>query len=697
MAKRNKAGVTLTDDKEITINRYEPNEKEAEVIGNIYKRFDYMKSARATWESIWNDADKAYRQYAVDKKTGDWRSNIVIPMTFATIEASLSELEDSTMGIIVRPVEDSDERNTKVMQAIIDYTWKKGDGDVEWNKTVKSALIRGSGIGKEIYRVDHKTTKEIKSYDPETQVIEWNEKDTFEFNDVYYMNIDLFDFYIDDMANDRGMDSARDCIEREIIDIGRFKEKYANYKNIEYVTAGGDTTKAQYYDQPEDTEKKEIEVLHYYNQIEDLYLIVANRILITDVDRPLPWSHKKLPFVAIVDYGLLGEFYGWGEPKILEGLQAEINTIRRMATDNTHLQINKMFFVSDSAVMDEDDLVSRPGGQVVLYGDVDKAIKWLDYPPLGQDWIKLYEELKSDFRRVSGVSEEMNGLPQSQTATQAAILRETGMKRIRYKNKYFKKKGMIPFGRMRIANIQQFYETGKVQDIVGDKGDVLPGKKYRQIRVDMKNGMYFFEATPEKIRGNFDIEVDAENIVPISKALMRQQELELYDRTLKDQTVDPKKRSKKLYEAYDKNPYDYLAEPKTISMLPEEQIKIAEEHHAALMQGYEDVVPLDNPTPEHIGAHMHLMADNLDKIEGDPKIKEVLLTHVEAEKQIVEGQQVPQGMPTDAGIQQATGGTPPTAPQAQGPMGGMNSPQGQQAPQMEPQLGNVASKGMTMQ
>lgn len=637
---------------------YKPSEKDQEVIHFVDKRFQRMKSERGNWEAIWAAADKAYRQEVDSVPSGDdWRAKFVPPMTFAIIETEMAELEDSSLGIVIRPQEDNDKGNAKLMQSVVDFTWKRGDGDVQWMKTRKSALVRGTGIGKETYRCDRKVVKEVKDYDKETQEIEWEAKETFEFNDVYYKNVNLYDFYIDEMAGDDGMESARDCIEREILDIDRFREKYARYKNVEYVTIGGDTARHEGDKTPQEGENRDVEILHYWNQVEDLYVIVANNVLITTCDRPNPYKHKRLPFIRIVNYSLPGQFYGLGEVKVLEGVQAEMTAIRRLALDNAKLNTNKMFVVSDNAVLDEDELISRPGGKVTLYGDVDKAIRWIDYPPLGRDWVTQYDELRSDARRASGISEESQGTPQSDTATQSAILREAAQKRIRYKNKFFKKMGLVQVGRMRVANVQQFYTEPMVERVVGEDGLEKMEEHYRTIRVDMKNGYTFFEATPEKIRGQFDIDVDVETIVPISRAMTQQKEIEIYNLTVNNPVVDPTKATKMLYEAFNKNPYDYLQDEQATGTTEEDQIRTAYEHHEALMGG-QMVEPLDNPTPEHIGAHIELMQQAGQQLLENEELQRIYTEHVEAERSLVEGGGE-QGMGSEQQmVQAATGDSP---------------------------------------
>lgn len=680
MAKKDKVKKVVEKD------GYEPNEKEIKVIDEVYQRFNDMDAARQEYVGLWNDGDKAYRQdNSGVVNVDDWRSKIVIPLSFSMVESAMAELEDGDIGIIARPVEKSDEKNAKVMQSIIDFTWKKGNGDIEWMKTIKSALIRGTGIGKETYRLDRKVVKEVEDFDMETQEIKWEEKEVFEYDDVYYMNIDLFDFYIDEMANDRGIESARDCIEKEVLDIERFREKYAKYPNVEYVKVGGDTSNDQYYEKAEDAQQQEVEVLHYYNQIRDLYLIVANRVLLTEHDKPMPWNHKKLPFIKTTCFSLIGQFYGWGYPKVLEGLQAEIDTVRRMALDNSKLQINKMFMVSDNAIIDDDELVTRPGGLITLYGEIDKNIKALDFPPLGRDWLDQYEQLRKDAVRAVGISEEMLSMPQAESATQAAIMKESGQKRIRLINKFFKKEGLIPLGRLRVANIQQFYDKPKVVKMVNPTTDKEEDvEQYRTIRIDGKAKSYFFEATPEMIRGSFDIEVDTENIIPISKALQRQQEIELYNLTVQNPVVDPNKATKKLYEAYDKNPYDYIAEPKQSGTTPESQVQAAFAHHDALMKG-EDVPPSESPTPEHIGAHLDRMKRDAALILKDKSIQGLMAKHLEAERQMVEGQP-PESLGSEGDMQAATGNAPQGSRYASAPA---VANMGQAQPQSMPNRGMV--------
>ena len=87
-------------------------------------------------------------------------------------------------------------------------------------------MIYGTSIWKEYYREDRRVirTRKVNKNGKETIT----SKDIREFNDVHGKHIPIRNFYLDDRATE--IRFARDCIEREVVDIRDFKTRYSKYK-----------------------------------------------------------------------------------------------------------------------------------------------------------------------------------------------------------------------------------------------------------------------------------------------------------------------------------------------------------------------------------------------------------------------------------------------------------------------------------
>jgi hypothetical protein len=321
----------------------------------------------------------------------------------------------------------------------------------------------------------------------------------------------------------------------------------------------------------------------------DLLAIVANDVLV--VSKPNPYKHKQLPFVRIVDIKIPYQFYGKGEAELLESLQEENNTLRRMIIDRNHLDIDKPIFTSDTLTIDDEDTIARPHG-IVPVGDVN-SIKFPEYSDIPSSVFKTLEMLTDDKVRVTGMDERQQSVSSSGTATEAAILKEQTIKRINMKIWHIKNDALIEIGKLRVSNIMQFYSQPKLIEVVGDtevqkaqaQGTLVKqnGKNYqgtfRQIRlkdqkfnldtqtntpgIEKMKGTTFFEARPEWYlpeHGGYDVTYAATESVPISKPLQQQKVDELYDRLSRNQTVDPWKLAELVLKSRDQDPEEFKSQ-----------------------------------------------------------------------------------------------------------------------------------------
>jgi hypothetical protein len=85
---------------------------------------------------------------------------------------------------------------------------------------------------------------------------------------------------------------------------------------------------------------------------------MANDVVI--YNGPNPYNHKQLPFAAASDVTRLRGFWARGESQLLESIQDELTTTRRMRLDRNYMDIFKMFLVSESENLDDDDAIVAP-------------------------------------------------------------------------------------------------------------------------------------------------------------------------------------------------------------------------------------------------------------------------------------------------------------------------------------------------
>lgn len=709
------------DKKEPKIRKvYKPSDKEYKAIRYVYQRKQQMSDKRADFEKDWDKWEKQWDSYRLPKDADDWRSNIYIPITASIIEAQLAELVNQELvpWAVARGPED--EPKATVMNAILEYTWDVSKSNLALFDIIKDALIYGTGIGMEYYYRQPTRIRDEKN----------KFKEVLEYDDCYLEPVSPYDFYIDEKARSfSGVYRAQDCIRRYIMDYDDFRNFFQGktwdpMNNASLVKPGGDTNYYEFYRPPERLEHdREVEVLWYWSKREDMLAIVANDVMVKM--GPNPYRHKQLPFVKAIDVKRPRQFYGKGEAELLESLQEEVNTLRRMIIDRNHLDIDKPVFVSDTLTLDDEDTIARPHGAIPV-GDTDK-IKFPEYSDIPRSVFMTLEMLNDDKIRITGMDERQQSVSAAGTATEAAILKEATLKRINMKIWNIKNDTLIDIGRLRAANIMQYYKIPKLREIIGEKriamaekrgllvrkGGKAFEKRYRTIRLKDKalryvpsqgqvveepaRGYTFFEVEPEfflPTHGGFDIRYKASSSMPISKPLEQQKADELYDRLVTNPTVDPWKLAEYLLKTREVNPDEFKYKPPEQQPSPKENliemVELAGIENEEMMRGNE-IAPTPYATVAHTEIHIEFMKSNRFKEEADKNVVKNFATHVIGETAAIQAREqggMPGAMAGEAGGEGVVPGMP---------SGQMPTVQGLQMPNVVPgriQGGGEVPSGM---
>lgn len=685
---------------------YVPSEEEMQAIRKVYQRKQEMGDARQAEEMKWANDIKQWEANREVKGPDDWKSNIYIPITSAIIEAQLSELVNQDLMPFVVPRGSEDEAKAKVMNSILEYTWDVAKSDVALGDLIKDALIFGTGIGQEYYL---RQPKKIRTQGKGGKI---TERTVIEYDDCYLEPVKLEDFYIDERARGfSGPFAAVDCVRRYIMDIRDFKNYFTGdwdpLGNAKYVKPGGNVDYYEFYRPPERlNHEHEVEVLWYWNRVEDECIVVANDVCV--VNGPNKYKHKQLPFVRVIDVKRPYQFYGKGQARLLESLQEETNTLRRMIIDRNHLDIDKPILVSDTFTIDDEDVASRPHGLIPV-GDVNSA-RPLEYSDIPASTFKSLEMLRDDTIRVTGMDERQQSVSAAGTATEAAILKEATLKRLGMKILQIKQDTLVDIGRLRVANIMQFYPQGRLESIIGEervnkakeegtlveKDGQMYEKKPRTIRLEdqalsvnsatnepMMNptkGMTFFDAKPEffmPTHGGYDIRYKSSSALPISKPLEMQKADEMYDRLSRNPAVDQWKLASYLIKSRDQNPDDFSREAQAPNAPPvnaQKMVDLAGMENSEMMEG-KAIGPTPYASPIHTQMHVEFMKSPKFKEdlpeENTEAVLKIFSDHVMGE---IAAQQARggQGGPQDPASTAPDGGGMPSMPvEGQNPQDGV--------------------------
>lgn len=685
---------------------YQPKGIEKEMLTRTYKRYWAMRDSpdRKRAEMEWARGRKQWEALREVRGEDEWQSNHIVPLTTAVVESALAEIVDTGPQPLIMPRGSEDSPKATIMSHAFSYSWEIADSDLELEDVLHDSLIEGTGIGQEYLYSDIRTIKtSIKNGNPRL----WNEEKLIEYNDCYLEAVKNDDFFVDEVARSfRGPYAARDCIRRYIMDIADFKAFFQGptwdpLGNASKVIPGGDTNYWEWYKPPEAIDKKnQVEVLWYWVERPDDWLcVIANDVVV--VLGPNPYKHKKLPFARAVDVKRTHRFYGKGEAALLESIQDELNTLRRMVIDRNHLDIDKMFVGSNRLNLSEDELIARPHG--IINADDENGLKPIEYGDIPRSVELSQQHLSDDATLATGINPRAEALPTTGTATEAAILKESTLKRIRLKVRRFEREFLTRVARLRVSNILQYYPEPKLEEIIGEAGteefkqevddlrargllqmvDNKPYKKvYKEIRLKNQSlvpdargnfqtqsmqGYSFFEMNPNYFlpkRGSFDITFEAGSTIPISKPLLQTKAAEMYDRLLQlimafPGIYDPKKLGDLLLKVNDYNPSEFSVEDSQQNdkqMRLQMAVQLAQTENQLMMKGKK--IPSTPYQPvEHTNEHIQFTGNpDFQKLDKNSPIVQQFIEHITGELQALQSR--PAAIQPDQGQQQPGGMQP---------------------------------------
>jgi hypothetical protein len=136
---------------------------------------------------------------------------------------------------------------------------------------------------------------------------------------------------------------------------------------------------------------------------EKFYTILNETVLARDKHNPLPRMIK--PVMLVKDIDLPFCLNAMGEIDPIRGINIEKNTVRNQRIDQASLSINKMTAVDENALIEDQDMTSRPGG-IVKIRTMGQDIRSVIMPyPQGDVSVSSYNEesmLDNDVKEASG-------------------------------------------------------------------------------------------------------------------------------------------------------------------------------------------------------------------------------------------------------------------------------------------------------
>lgn len=653
---------------------YRPNKRRRQIRREVYARFYWLQQdpLRAQAEADWEIADKEHQMFIEEKDPDDWHADVHLPDAFSAIQTQAQETIERLSRPTLTRTKDSDEPLSEFCNDVINYNMDNTNYDYQYYLAKLSASSRGTAFLMDYWRTEKRIVKLPDSLNSDG-TIKYVDKEIIDFDDDYTEWVPNEYILVDDKATDD--ETMDDFFRREIINIDLFYLKYGSkpgFFDTQYVYAGGERSNKSFFQMPQDITSQDVEVLHYYRKSTDAYWCVANNVTI--YDSPLPSMHKQLPLISIRQYTIPGFYYGIGIPKVVHALSEERKTIRNLNLDRQKLQINKMFLHNNAFDLDDEDMVSRPHGVIDVDTNgrpISEALVPLEYGDVPASYFKTEEILLEDLRRATGIDDRANPDAGS-TATQAALQKESAIKRINLISIQAEMSTVIRIGRLKWSNIQFFYGTPRMEKITED-GEESQQKVYREVTVNNRKysivdtdggkalrmdevqgatGLSLDKKMAKYLEGNVSVSVDAAVFTPISKAIEQTKKTETFSLIASvpeaKATLDMPGAVADLLRVNDIKPDTWMK----ASAKPAKDMMMLAETENMIMAAGQPLAPTEDATTDHTMVHL-MFTKSAEFEKFAPEIQALFEAHILGEHD--------QNPDTGSAVEALAGAPPPGA------------------------------------
>jgi hypothetical protein len=607
---------------------YRPNKRKNDIRRTVYQRFYLLRDdpLRTAAEKDWEIGDKEYNMHIPEIDMDDWRSHLQLPDAFAAIQAQMQETIERKARPYLCATEESDEPTAELANSIMEYNMNNTDFDYQYFLAKLAAAIRGTSFIMTYWRTDKRMVKDPTGIDKDG-VIEYQEKEIVDFDDDYSEWVPNEYIYVDEKA--KHISEAVDMFRREIINIDEFHRIYGGrpgFYDTEYVVAGGDTGTRSFFQLPRDVNSQDVEVLHYYNRSIDAYWVVANNV--TVFDGPLPTKHKELPLAVQYQYRIPGQFWGMGIPKVVHMLSEERKTIRNLKLDKTKLETGGAFLHNSAFDLDDEDTQLTPGRFISVDTNgqpINQAVMPMSFGGNDPGYYRTEEVLLEDIKRAHGIDDRVQGVNVGGTATEAALLKESALKRINMISNLSEMDTIKRIGRLKWSNIQFFYPIPRFQKIY-EKNEEREEKVYKTITVQGKkfsivdddgnkalkmeeirgsSALRLDKSMAKYFEGSYDISIDSDIYTPPSKALHQTQFTQMLSLLLGNpitaSVIDPNKVVSQAAYIINQKPDQWLRGEGYST----EDMQMLAEAENMIMSAGQPLAPTEGATEEHTMVHLN--------------------------------------------------------------------------------------------
>jgi len=413
----------------------------------------------------------------------DWQARAHDPFTRNKCLAILGKVMSVLPIAQFTPRGDEDFVKTQILTNLYEYVEELDDYEEFMTHYLLEAIIKGTAIGYEGVDKQTKKFKFVKGFGDDITITEKEEVTT----NLYAQIVPLEEFY-PSSPSIRKLKDMPFCFWRKVITHSEFLDEWSGFDRAKFVEAKrtytDDEFRPYYADYiGEDVGEGSVELIRFYDRMNDQYIILANGIWLNPVTNkaeeefvsPIPFNHKELPFFE-TKFDFFGDFfYGKSLPDRLKSLQDILNVLTNMLLDQSFLTIFPPLLTTGFDDIEDDYL--RPGRRTPIDTQglpINSAVQKLELgtPSGWHQYILEYTRKIMEEASLDRVSQGMAGVGDRTTAQEIRMASE-GVASImqlfsRMINYGLKRKAFL-----KAANILQFAIDPKspiVHGVLGEDG-----------------------------------------------------------------------------------------------------------------------------------------------------------------------------------------------------------------------------------
>lgn len=563
----------------------ELSKKQLKFNNDLQAATDYIKVGcfwdDGDWRERWNLQRKfAYYFYEDIDQSEGYRSNVKSPEIVGRVQGTLQKMNKFNLQFVVRPKNKQAKFSAELNQILLNQLFSTKQFSYRLRDAYRDAVTNGTAIlgvfwetvKRDVHMLksnpDLMTAKELKEY-KETGKIPQYKVTMIDFDGIALRNYRLENVIFEPSAqsvND-GPNRSGYAFVISIMTPSRFKTLYKGkkYKDVDKVkptsidsSPEGDTRGREgFLAEPADHNSEYIEVIEKFDYDNDEYIIRANEKFI--YEGPLPYNDKKIPIATLRAYKAPYQLYGIGLPDLLIPVVTQIELISNAVYDYIMYTTNPILMAVKQDYGDITKALESSGsapGTVIPVSDLSRGLAPLKFPPLTTDVFQALGLLQKDAIISSQQDPTQLGVIQKNATATANILNKEITEAYVMGLVETFKEDLEQVASMVVSRMHQFMTEKNVHAIrkgedkvdeiqnymvpIEDKGVEIDWDERSVLLYDDPGETSFIEITPEiyemvdengktiEITPNdFDIELSVESVQVISRALEKQEAMEM--------------------------------------------------------------------------------------------------------------------------------------------------------------------------